>query len=90
MTDPSQDEVDVVLASAPRFLIDGAEADAASVLLSCSLEFWESGDTWFVGDETHEALHVRLTGPRAAYQILNDDQHDIRRAIKRGPPWAVL
>jgi hypothetical protein len=64
VTDSGEDEV--VQASAARFLIDGGEEDAASVLLSCSLNFWESGDTCFVGDEVHSALHVKLTGPRAA------------------------
>src|SRR5438552_2784984 len=76
-------EDDIVLASAARFLVDGSEEDAASVLLSCSLEFWFSGDTWYVGDETHEALHVKLTGPRAAYEILNDSGHRITQAIRR-------
>ncbi|MFH1112924.1 MAG: hypothetical protein V1792_03300 [Pseudomonadota bacterium] len=74
---------DVILASAARFLIEGGEEDAASVLLSCSLAFWQSGDAWFVGDETREALHVKLTGPRAAYEILNDSNHSITQAIWR-------
>ncbi len=60
-----------LLANAVRFLIDGGEEDAASVLLSCSLKVWESGDTWYVGDEVHRALHVMLSGPRVAYDILN-------------------
>lgn len=57
MTDERAD--DIVLASAARFLVDGGE-DAANALLSCSLEFWESGDTSYVDDETHQAL---LTSP---------------------------
>lgn len=81
MTDTPAD--DIVLASAARFLVDGGEEDAASVLLSCALEFWRSGDTWHVGDETHDALHVKLTGPRAAYEILNDSSHPTTRAIRR-------
>jgi hypothetical protein len=76
-------EYDIVLASAARFLVDGGEEDAASVLLSCSLEFWPSGDSWFVGDECHEALHVKLTGPRTAYEILNDSNHSTTQAIQR-------
>jgi len=80
MTDSNDD--DVVLASAARFLIDGGEEDAASVLLSCELRFWPSGDTWYVGDETHEALHVSLTGPRSAYEILNDRGHPLTQAIR--------
>lgn len=81
MIEPSED--DIVLASAARFLIDGGEEDAASVLLSCSLAFWSSGDTWYVGDEMHEAQHVKLTGPRAAYDILTDSNQPITRAIRR-------
>lgn len=83
MTGPSEDSV--VLASAARFLVDGGEEDAASVLLSCSfsLEFWRSGDTWYVGDEIHDALHVKLIGPRAAYEILNDSSHPTTQAIRR-------
>jgi hypothetical protein len=81
MTEPIED--DIILASAARFLIDGEEEDAASVLLSCSLAFWYSGDTWGVGDEQHEALHVKLTGPRAAYDILTDSNQPITRSIRR-------
>ena len=81
MTEPSED--DIILASAARFLIDGEEEDAASVLLSCSLEFWYSGDTWYVGDEQHEALHVKLTGPRAAHDILTDSSQPITRSIRK-------
>lgn len=84
---------DRIQASAARFLIDGGEEDAASVLLACHLEVWTSGDTWFVGDEVHEAVHVELTGPRAAYDALNRetllDQHDdyfgVPRAMREDP-----
>jgi hypothetical protein len=62
---------DQILASAARYLIDGGEEDAASVLLACSIAVWESGDTWYEGDELYNALHVALTGPRAAYEALN-------------------
>lgn len=71
---------DQIQASAARFLIDGGEEDAASVLLACKLEVWPSGDTWYQGDEVLEAVHVKLTGPRAAYDALNREtvlnQHD--------------
>ncbi|HUF41214.1 MAG TPA: hypothetical protein VMR20_04615 [Verrucomicrobiae bacterium] len=80
MSEPNEDEI--VLASAARYLIDGKEEDAASVLLSCSLQFWPSGDFSFVGDETHEALHVKLVGPRAAYDILTDKNQPITQAIQ--------
>ncbi len=72
---------DQVLASAARFLIDGGEEDAASVLLSCNLSLWESGDTWYNGDEVTSAVHVDLTGPRAAWEALSDDKNPIRQAV---------
>lgn len=74
---------DQLITSAARFLIDGQEEDAANVLLSCFLSVWESGDTWFVDDEISYALHAKLTGPRAAYEILCDDCHPITKAIRR-------
>lgn len=70
-------------ASAARFLIDGQEEDAANVLLACSLRVWDSGDTSYAGDEIHEAVHVTLTGPRAAYEILTKASHPITKAIRR-------
>lgn len=77
---PSGEEL---LASAVRYLIDGQEEDAASVLLACSLDVWESGDTWYVGDERHIALHVSAVGPRSAYEILADGRRPITLAVRR-------
>lgn len=89
---PSSDQLQ---ASAVRFLIDGAEEDAASVLLACSLGVWESGDTWFVGDEVTHALHIKLTGPRAAFEILSNDSHPITMSIEAAlravlPEWTYV
>lgn len=74
---------DTLLARAARFLIDGDEHDAANVLLSCSLEYWESGDSGWAGDERHDALHVKLTGPRAAHDVLSQERNPITEAIRR-------
>ena len=73
----------VLLASAARFLIDGGEENAANLLLACELRIWESGDTWWVGDEQHFALHVELSGPRVAYDAMNDEQNVLGQAIRR-------
>jgi hypothetical protein len=73
----------VLQASAARFLIDGAEGDAANVLLACELDLWASGDTWYAGDEALLAVHVSLAGPRAAHEILNNDSHPVSQAIRR-------
>jgi hypothetical protein len=72
----------VLQASAARFLIDGGQEDAASVLLSCELQTAESGDSWFDGDEQIWAMHVKLTGPRAAYDVLRQASHPVTEAIK--------
>ena len=74
---------DQLLGSAAQFLIDGAEEDAASVLLSCSMTAWESGDTWMSGDELLSAIHVALTGPRTAYEIISQSTHSVRNSIER-------
>ena len=73
---------DILQSSAVRFLIDGGEEDAASVLLSCTLSVYPSGDTWFVGDETHFAVHVEVAGPRAAHDALQDENNPIGQAIR--------
>jgi hypothetical protein len=83
MNEPCVYDGDPLLASAARFLIDGQEENAANVLLSCSLDVWESGDTWYRGDERLCAVHVELTGPRAAYDILNNRDHPITKAVQR-------
>lgn len=74
---------DILQASAARFLIDGDEEHAANLLLACRLRVWESGDTWYVGDEVHAALHVELDGPRVAYDALNDRDNPLGDAIRR-------
>src|SRR5947209_446050 len=80
MNDPELD--DRLLASAVRFLIDGHQEDAASTLLACELTRWHSGDTWWSGDEQLLAVHVSLTGPRTAYEILVRKDHSITQAIR--------
>ena len=74
---------DQLLASAARFLVDGGEEDATSVLLSCEMTVWESGDTWYVGDEVHSALHVSMTGPRVSYEILSQASHSVTQSIQK-------
>jgi hypothetical protein len=81
MKDPQRDNR--LLASAVRFLIDGQQEDAASVLLACELVWWESGDTWMSGDEQLIAVHVSLTGPRTTYDILVGKDHPIAKAIRK-------
>jgi hypothetical protein len=75
-------EPETLQASAARFLIDGGENDATSTLLACNLSVAESGDNWYDGNEQIYALYVELEGPRAVYEILRDDSHNITRSIK--------
>ena len=78
--EPKRD--DQLLASVVRFLIDGGEEDAASIILSCTLSQWESGDSWWAGDEQTFAIHVNLVGPRQAYEVLHDEKHPVSKAVK--------
>src|SRR5215471_4820951 len=73
----------VLQASAARFLIAGAEDDAANVLLACELDLWPSRDTWYAGDEVLHAVHISLAGPRAAYELLNNKDHPVSQTIHR-------
>lgn len=66
-----------VLASAARFLIDGQEDEAASVLLACTLGLdWENYGSF-------GGWVVTLVGPRVAYDILNEHGHVHREAVER-------
>ncbi len=69
---------DLLLASAAQFLISGGENEAANVLLSCELTVGEP--YWEFGQEK-QGVSLKLTGPRAAYDILRDEQHPITNQI---------
>jgi hypothetical protein len=77
-TDPEFD--DRLLASAVRFLIDGQEEDAANVLLSCRLE---TEFRVYESDHMIEIYDLFLYSPRAAYDILTDNDNPIARSINR-------
>lgn len=69
------------LASAVRFLIDGGEDNAANILLSCSLDIWTINSHWG-SHENYEEIAIKITGPRIAYEILEDKEHPIRLAVE--------
>lgn len=69
---------DQILASAARFLIDGGEEDAATVLLSCSLNSW-----WCNSDFGIDCRRFLLKGPRAAYEDLNDKTNPVRISVEK-------
>jgi hypothetical protein len=77
---------DRLLASAVRFLVDGREEDAANVLLSCRLDSDHKFGITYYGDyENYEIIDydVILYCPRAAYDILTDEDNPIGRSIIR-------
>src|SRR5690349_17662246 len=81
---------DVLLASAARYLIDGQEEDAASVLLACSLklrgignEYHVSSDESFTVRDGDEVVVIELAGPRSAFDVLANRNHPITRSIHR-------
>jgi hypothetical protein len=63
---------DRLLVSAARFLIDGGEEDVANLLLACSLDIIESVDHWWSGNVQLSAVQITISGPRAAYDSMND------------------
>ncbi len=73
---------DQLLTSAVRFLIDGEEEEAATVLRSCSLNLEED---WYDAGfgEGFTVWFVTLTGPRAAYEILCEEEHPITEGVRR-------
>jgi hypothetical protein len=70
-----------LLASTVAFLVDGQEEEAAAMLLASSLDAYESGDTWFVGNELQYGVHIGLSGPRLVYEMICDDKHPVTKAI---------
>jgi hypothetical protein len=73
---------DVLIASAASFLIDGGEEDSAGVLLSCTIDTWDSGDNWLSGNQLLTGLHIELTGPRAAYDVLSANRNRINEQVR--------
>lgn len=76
---PSPDEL---IASAAKFLIEGGDDEAASVLLACNTEVIRV--TWtdhFDGRFTY-GTEVDLRGPRVAYDILSNQQGSIYEQVK--------
>ena len=73
---------DQLLASAIQYLVGGAEEDAASVLLACSLET----EPWIdrmSPDATYHRMWVKLRGPRAAVEVLEHENHPQYKEIDR-------
>src|SRR5712691_3455445 len=75
-------ENETILASAIAYLISGEEREAAAILLaSSSLIAYEDGDSWYVGNEIHSGIHITISSPRQAHEIIIDDKNPLRKAI---------
>lgn len=87
-------DMDVIMASAARFLIDGNEHDAAMVLLACALDIRDTGEGWWSNGERVYGFHLELTGPRFAFDVLTDDANELGRrvfaAINAVLPWEIV
>lgn len=74
-----------LIASASRFLIEGGENEAASVLLSCTVDNLWADESDAFNPPPSLPVCVTLSGPRVAFDIVSDYQnvvHDqIRKAI---------
>src|SRR5215218_2016572 len=75
---PTEDEL---IASVAKFLIEGGEEDAASLILAC--EVVGIGVTWsnYWNNQTTYGVAVKLSGPRVAYDILSDGEHALTRQV---------
>ena len=71
-----------MLASAVAFLVAGQEQEASATLLACTVKVYDSGDTWWVGNELQHDMHIHLSGPRTAHEIISDVNNPIREAIR--------
>ena len=77
---PSGDEL---IASAAHFLIEGAENDAASLLLSCTGgEPIGTGYTYYDFGSLHETVNIHFRGPRSAVDILKQSDHVLSQTIQ--------
>lgn len=79
-----QPTADQILASAAQFLIDGGEEDAASALLSCSMQaYWWSTEYMGESRPMPDRVDITLRAPRAAYDLLTTDNHPVGQAVSR-------
>lgn len=59
--------------NAVQFLMDGNEAEAATLLRACVLETFQAVDSWWDGPQQLDGMLLELACPRAVYEILIDD-----------------
>ena len=55
------------------FLMEGKEAEAASLLRACTLENWEVVDHWRDGPRQLDGILLEVSCPRAVYEVLVDE-----------------
>jgi hypothetical protein len=72
-----------IIASAAKFLIEGEEFEAASVLLACQPDSISIDETAFGEDEEFSGISILLRGPRSVCDLMADKESSYRTAIKR-------
>lgn len=76
---PTPDEL---IASAAKFLIEGGDDEAASVILACNVDAIRVTSTNHFDGRYTFGVDVELRGPRAAYDVLGERQSTIYEQIK--------
>jgi hypothetical protein len=76
---PTPDEL---IASAARFLIEGGDDDAASLLLACTVTSTEVTSEDYFNNRYTYSVEVNLRGPRVVYDVLSDKDHSIYDQVK--------
>lgn len=66
---------------AVQFLMDGNEAEAATLLRACVLEKFEAVDSWQDGPRQLDGILLEMGCPRTVYEILDDDDDPRTKSI---------
>jgi len=76
---PSSEEL---IASAAKFLIEGGENEAASVILACNVDSCSVASSNYWDGRVSYGVDVDLRGPRIAYDVLSDSQNPIHEQMR--------
>jgi hypothetical protein len=76
---PTADEL---IASVAKFLIEGGEDEAASLILACDVASIVITWTNHWNNQTSYGVAVNLSGPRVAYDVLSDGEHPVSEQVR--------
>jgi len=80
--EPDLPKPDELIASAAKFLIEGGEDEAASVILACNVDAIRVTWTNHLDRRFTYGVEVDLRGPRAAYDVLSEQRSTIYEQVK--------